>query len=84
MLEKELAKEIYDELVQDSKIKSFIAEVIKPFSDERFDGYDIEKLKIEAKKLGYNIFCKEELKQKIYKQEKGETLIATFFEKNDL
>lgn len=84
MNEKELAKKIFDKLVVDAKRKSFVAEIIKPEYDSDYDNYDINKLKQEAQKLGFNIFLKEELKRKVYKQEKGETLVATFENINDL
>lgn len=84
MNEKELAKKIYNELIVDSKSPDFIAEAIKPKYDSDYNNYDINKLKEEAQKLGFNIFLKEELKRKVYQQEKGETIIATFKSINDL
>ena len=84
MNEKELANKIYNELKIKSKFDNFLAKIIKPEYDEDYNGYDINKLKFEAQKLGYNIFLKEEVNAKGLKNEKGETLIATFKEINDL
>ena len=84
MDEKELAKKIYNELIVDSKSPDFIAEAIKPEYDGDYNNYDINKLKEEAQKLGFNIFLKEELKRKVYQQEKGETIFATFKDINEL
>lgn len=84
MDEKEIAKKIYNELIVDSKSSNFIAEAIKPKFDSDYNNYDVNKLKKEAQKLGFNIFLKEELKRKIYQQEKGETIFATFKNINEL
>lgn len=84
MDEKEIAKDIYNKLIVDSKFSDFLAEIIKPTSHSEYKGYDINTLKEEAKKLGYNIFIKEEIKKKFAKQEKGETIFATFKNINEL
>ena len=83
MNEQQLAQSIFNNLKESSKRESFISLVLKP--ERQFpNNYNIVELKKQANILGFNIFELNEIKSKNYKNEKGETLIATFYDSNDL
>lgn len=84
MNEQQLAQSIFNNLKESSKRESFISLVLKPQKHIEFDNYNIKELKKQALLLGFNIFELNEIKSKNYKDEKGETLIATFYDLNDL
>lgn len=84
MNEKFIAKSILEDLNEHTKYSTFVALSLKPEDDAMFENYNLKELKREANSLGFNIFDIKEFKKSTFKDEAGETLIATFYDFNDL
>ena len=80
MNEKQVALQIFNELKERNKQTNFVSMILKPDNRPEFAQCNIIELKKQANYLGYNIFELNEIKSDVYKKEKGNTLIATYYD----